>query len=237
MGRLRSLRADVLKALSSADLSEARTLLETHSPKPLLGPLYACLLDKDALIRWRAVDAFGWTVARLAGQSREAARECMRQIMWRLNEESGNIAWGVPEAFGSILAAEMGLALEFHRVLCSYIDDRDVKTGDNYLELPSLRRGVYWGLARLASASPAMALPAVGDLLKALTEEDAPSRAMAALALGAAAPQSGELFETVRQGLEALAGDDAPVELYLEGRLRPMTVAQAAALALEGTTV
>ncbi|GAB6036805.1 HEAT repeat domain-containing protein [Fundidesulfovibrio butyratiphilus] len=237
MGRLRTLRGDVLNALSHADLAEARTLLEAHPPKPLLGPLYACLLDTAPLVRWRAVEAFGWTVARLAKQRREAARECMRQIMWRLNEESGNIAWGVPEAFGSILASELGLAMEFHRVLCSYIDERDSETGDNYLELPMLRRGVYWGLARLASATPAMVLPAVQDLLKALSDEDPHSRALAALALGLVLALAGERADAVRQGLAGLAADHTPVELYMAGELRDMTVAQAAALALEGATV
>ena len=48
-------------------------------------------------------------VSRLADSDMEAARVIMRRLMWNLNDESGGIGWGSPEAMGEILAAMVGL--------------------------------------------------------------------------------------------------------------------------------
>ena len=100
MGKLRDLRKAVLEALTAEPWPSGLDSLDAHPPKALMGPLFACLLEPDALTRWRAATAFGRSMARLFGQKPEDARQLMRQLMWRLNEESGNIAWGTAEAFG-----------------------------------------------------------------------------------------------------------------------------------------
>jgi len=238
MGKLRAVRKQVVAILAAPDWQEQLAGLEEFPPKAVVGPLYACLLDADEAIRWRAVTAFGATVARLAAVSMEEARGLMRQFMWRLNEESGNIAWGIPEAFGEILAVQPELGKEFHRVLASYIRERPCESGDNYLELCPLRRGVYWGLGRLAQARPDLALPAFNDLALALDADDAPSRGLAAWALGPLLPiamaRAPELAGAVRAKLEALGNDSAPVEVFNQGALRPATVGALARQALAG---
>jgi len=154
--------------------------------------------------------------------------------MWRLNEESGNVAWGIPEAFGEILAAEPSLAREFHRVLASYIHERDCATGDNFLELCPLRRGVYWALGRLAEERPELALIAEGDLVLALSGDDPESRGLAAWALGSLLRLNGEgdRFASARAGLAALVDDASPLDLYDRGRLRRASVGELARHAL-----
>jgi len=37
----------------------------------------------------------------------------MRRLMWNLNDESGGIGWGNPEAMGEILACHEALANEY----------------------------------------------------------------------------------------------------------------------------
>ena len=62
------------------------------------------MLDRDELIRWRAVSAMGIVTAALADARMDAARVIMRRMMWQLNDESGGIGWGIPEAMGEIMA-------------------------------------------------------------------------------------------------------------------------------------
>ena len=238
MGKLREVRKHVVDILAAADWRERLEALEAYPPKVVIGPLYACLLDADETIRWRAVAGFGVTVSRMAATKMEDARGLMRQFMWRLNEESGNIAWGIPEAFGEVLAVQPELALEFHRVLASYIKERPCESGDNYLELCPLRRGVYWGLGRLAQARPELALPAFNDLALALQGDDAPNRGLAAWALGPLLPladaRAPEMADAVRAKLLALGGDETSVELFSGGSLRRETVGALARQAAGG---
>lgn len=231
MGKLRELRTAVKDALAGERWPECLERLAAKEPKTLLGPLFACLLDRDPLLRWRAATAFGLVTERLFEASPADARELVRQLLWRLNEESGNVAWGIPEAFGEILAAQPVLAREFHRVLCSYINERDCDSGDNYLELAPLRRGVYWALARLAEKCPELALPALDDLLAALGEDDSESRGLAALAVGRLLPLAGKKSDRARQALRGAAEDGAFLTLYRDGHLEATTVG---ALACEG---
>lgn len=235
MSRLRRARERVLAALKDEPFDPELAVLADIPAKTLTGPLLACLLEPDPLTRWRAVTAFGAVLARLAADRLEDARMFMRQLMWRLNEESGNIAWGVPEAFGEILARQPALAAEFHRVLASYIHERDCPTGDNYLELDSLRRGVHWALARLAEVRPELVRPAVTDLLKALTDGDPQCRGLAARALGLVLPLlTSAQADVVRGRLAPLTGDDASLDFYGGGALRATTVAALVRQALGG---
>ena len=229
MGKLRQNRGLVLKALREP---ESWAALEAVPPKELIGPLYACLLEPEPLMRWRAISALGLVVAKLADQGLELARPVMRQLMWRLNEESGNMAWGAPETFGEILAQHGGLAQEFHRVLASYIHERDCQTGDNYLEHGPLRQGAYWGLARLAQVRPKLALPAWKDLLLALKSAEPAIRGFSAWALAGILPLGGPAASQIRNGLTTLLEDQSGLELYRDGALDQVTVGALAREAL-----
>ena len=233
MGKLREMRKTVLSALAAEPWPKGLERLESFPPKPLLGPLYACLLEPDQLIRWRAATAFGAAMSRLFLEKPEDARQVMRQLMWRLNEESGNIAWGIPEAFGETLASQAALAREYHRVLASYINERECETGDNYLEHCPLRRGVYWAVGRLAEAWPELARPALDDLCLALNGEDPESRGLAAWAVGSLLPLAGDKALRIRAQLEALTADPFSFDFYAQGRLALTSVGALARRALE----
>jgi hypothetical protein len=45
----------------------------------------------------------GEVMAHLADKDMESARVIMRRLMWSLNDESGGIGWGAPEAMGEIV--------------------------------------------------------------------------------------------------------------------------------------
>jgi Vesicle coat complex, various subunits len=125
----------------------------------------------------RAAVALGLVTARLAEKQPEAAKNIIRRLMWHLNEESGNIGWGIPEAFAEILAASEPLAKDFHRILISYVID--LGRDDNYCDNDTLRRSCYWAIGRLAQARPQMCLSARPWLIKGLEDVDMVCRGMA----------------------------------------------------------
>ena len=184
MARMRSAKQALEAALNGQNWR--RSLPEIAAVgMPYVGPLFSFLL-RGPLLMHRAAAALGATVARLAESQPEAARNIVRRYMWHMNEESGNIGWGIPEAFGETLAASPLLAREFHRVLISYIIslDRD----DNFCDHPPLRRSCFWAIGRLAQADPGLAQSARGWLRKGLEDEDMLCRGMAAWALGQLPP-------------------------------------------------
>ena len=69
--------------------------------------------------------------------------------MWNLNDESGGIGWGSPEAMGEILSKSPALAQEFKSILFSYLDHRG-----NHIEHEMLQRGVLWGIGTYLGTSP-----------------------------------------------------------------------------------
>jgi hypothetical protein len=137
----------------------------------VVNPLFSFFYNTDELVKWRAVAAMGVVVARLAHEDLESARIVMRRLMWNLNDESGGIGWGSPEAMGEIMARHDKLAKEYAFILVSYINE----TG-NFLEHEMLQRGVLWGLGRLAHARPELVRDAAVYLCPFMRSEDAVHR-------------------------------------------------------------
>ncbi|NNG01187.1 MAG: hypothetical protein HKM93_17480, partial [Desulfobacteraceae bacterium] len=139
----------------NADTACAR-LMELPGRR-IVNPLFSLFHSGDDRLRWRAITAMGIVVARLADQEIESARVVMRRLMWTLNDESGGIGWGSPEAMGEIMARHQRLADEYACVLVSYVNE-----SGNYLEHEILQRGALWGVGRLARISPGH-VAAAGD--------------------------------------------------------------------------
>ncbi|MDP2106557.1 MAG: HEAT repeat domain-containing protein, partial [Desulfobulbaceae bacterium] len=105
----------------------------------------------------------------------------MRRFMWMLNDESGGIGWGVPEAMAEVLYCHAGLAGEYTHILVSFMREDGF-----YLELEALQRGLIWGVARLAGAAPDLlrSKDAVRYLLPYLVTVDPTIQGLTCLALG-----------------------------------------------------
>lgn len=134
-----------------------------------VGPLFA-LLPRPEPLRGRAAHALGLTVAKLYESSPENARIVIRRLMWHMNEESGNIGWGIPEAFGESLAACPGLAKEYHRVLISYI--ASLGGEDNFCDHAILRADCYRGIGIMLKGQPQYANVARPWLAKGLEQDE-----------------------------------------------------------------
>lgn len=191
-----------------------------------VGPLFSFLLLGPQTMH-RAAVALGLTTARLAEREPEAARNIIRRFMWHMNEESGNIGWGIPEAFGESLAASPALAKDFHRVLASYLID--LGRDDNYCDNDLLRRSCYWAVGRLAQARPELCAGARPWLRKGLEDNDVICRGMAAWALAQLPP---DFMDTPALRRLADAGHEEICELFDGEQLYEKSVSQLAREAL-----
>lgn len=154
----RKIKKQVLAVLAGSDLEKIRLELGKYEEHGLVNPLFSALLRPEEMLRWHAVTLFGEVVARLAEKDMEAARVVMRRFLWSLNDESGGIGWGAPEAMGEVMAHHDRLCDEYLHMLISYmLPDGELEHQDgNYLELPALQRGLLWGVGRLAEKRAAL---------------------------------------------------------------------------------
>lgn len=226
MARFRDQKIELLRLCAGADWKQAleERISDEAAALEAVNPLLA-LLSRPQLV-WQAAFGLGLAVAFMANKTMESARIFMRRLMWSMNEESGNLGWGIPEAMACILAESPALAREYGRILLSY--GHDTGREDNFVEHAPLRRGVYWGIGRLAAADASLAKPALPHLIAALGDDDAGVRLMAAFALWqlagntpAAEKNQGETarqWQTAAQALEQAAkAGDTSMEIF-DGR-------------------
>lgn len=221
--RGRRLKREVIELLGSEDLDQALDALCQLPARQVINPLFSLLPSTDPRLKWTAVTAMGAMVARLADRDMESARVVMRRLMWQLNEESGGIGWGCPEAMGEIMACHKGLAEEYAHVLISYVRQDGV-----FLEYEPLQRGVVWGLGRVAQERPHLLGDALPHVVAFLEAEDATLRGLAIWAIGMIGGHE------ARSRITSLLRDDAEVEMYLDRKLRVCRVRDLAEKVLGG---
>ncbi|MFP4039262.1 MAG: DVU0298 family protein [Desulfosudaceae bacterium] len=209
----RALKAAVGQWLAQTEYTEMPAGLARHPARRLINPLLSFLYDREARVKWHAVTAIGQLVAGLADRELESARVIMRRLMWNLNDESGGIGWGSPEAMADIMAGHQRLADEFHAILISYLDP-----GKNFLEHEGLQPGVLWGVGRLARSRNSYAAAAAPLLPPFLVSDKATVRGHAAWA--AVALDSPALAAL----LAPLAEDRQEIDLYRNQRLERIAV-------------
>lgn len=213
----RVLKAQIRNLLRDRPFPEVMQALEAFPARRIVNPLISFFCSGDPVLRWRAVSGMGVVVSRLAVAEMESSRVIMRRLMWTLNDESGGIGWGAPEAIGEITARHAALADEFACILVSYI-----RPDGNFLEHPVLQRGLLWGLGRLAHARPVTAEDAVPFVEPFLGSEDPSHRGHAAWFLSAYGHPLGAT------GGAALRHDPSRFTFYYEGLLTDAAVADAA---------
>lgn len=170
-----SLKARVNACLKADDFEKELTECTKLPALRVVNFLFANLYNPDQFYKMRAVKAMGAVVANLAKDDLEAARVIMRRLMWNLNDESGGIGWGSPEAMGEIMAMSEKLAREYAHVLVSYL-----REDGNYLEHHMLQRGVLWGMARLSEVRPELLRDSVKFVSPFLQSKDPVLQGLAA---------------------------------------------------------
>lgn len=226
----RKIKKEVLAVLAGGDLRKSRRELGKYEEHGLVNPLFSAIVQPKEMLRWHAVTLFGEVMARLADKDMEAARIVMRRFLWSLNDESGGIGWGAPEAMGEAMVHHDRLCEEYLHMLTSYMrPDGPLEHQDgNYLELPELQRGLLWAIGRLAEHRALLLVEkaVVPLVLSYLSSTDAAVRGLAARALGRLAAVAAV------EELKALVVDEREVRLYEDGEVLVTTVRALAAEAL-----
>lgn len=207
----------VEELLRAPDFSENLAVWRSFPARKVINPLVSFLCSADECVRWHAVTAAGIVTAALAEQDPESARVIVRRFLWQLNDESGGIGWGIPEALGESMARSPLLAEEYARLALSFI-----KEDENFLEHPPLRAGALWALARLLQSRAHLLPESEAPLVASLRDPDALFRALALWGLGAVATARSLPF------MERLSADMTPVRLYRNESFENTTVSELA---------
>ena len=216
----RQLKAHLQRLLPADNFAQSLNAIDQIPARKVISPLFGLLYHADGLIRWRAVSAIGHVVAHLAEEEMESARIIMRRLMWNLNDESGGIGWGSPEAMGDILARHDALAREYAAILISYINP-----DGNFLEYEGLQSGLLWGLGRAARVHPGLMQTALPFILPYLTS---PNATLRGLAVWSGLPLRDNVFRSL---IQPLTGDQSPITIYIDSCFHARTIADLAAQA------
>lgn len=218
----RKLKKRLLKILETKSVEAVFEEIRNESFSDVINPLFSFLYHKDESVKWAAVSIMGALVSEQADKDMESARVVFRRLMWNLNDESGGIGWGSPEAMGEILARSRSLCDEFSRVLISYaLED------GNYIEYEMLQRGLLWGIYRLIKSGNYIGPIQVSDFIPYLKSTDSLVRGLAALIVGYTGDDSHIPL------IEMLTRDRALVEIYQNNEVEIKKVQDLAQSALE----
>jgi hypothetical protein len=213
--RGRDLKRKLLDLLRAEDVREGLEVIGSLPGRRAINPLFSFLCSTDPQVKWRAVKAIGEVVKKVAEEDMESARIIMRRMIWNLNDESGGIGWGLPEAMGEVMARHQGLADEYVMILESYI-----REDGNFLEHQPLQRGVLWGLGRLAQERPELLKNTRAHLRPFLSSADAVLRGLAVWTMGSIGVSQGD------PALTELESDETEVTLYLNGKDRSYRISE-----------
>ncbi len=146
---MRSFKKEVLEFLEQNDFENNLKKIHKFEAGKLVNALFSFLCSTNKRLKERTVTAMGEVVSKIAENDIESARIIMRRLMLNLNDESGGIGWGAPEAMGEIMARSEKMAEEYHKILISYTPG-----GGNYLDFEDLQKDVIAGLKRLSRVHP-----------------------------------------------------------------------------------
>jgi rubredoxin len=184
--------------------------------------LIGLLTDSNENVKWRAVKALGQVTAQLFFEDPERARKVIRQLIWNLNDESGGIGWGMPEAMGEILAVIPALRKEYTSLLVAYISEKGC-----FLENEQLQKGVIWGLGRLEIIDEALKEIVFPFLLQALKNSDPSMQGTSAWAIGELGVKKAIPF------LKTLQKEHQVIKLYINDQFQEKPLGQWAEEAIE----
>lgn len=146
---MKKFKKELLELLEQNDFENNIQKIHKFDQRKLVNALFSFLCSTDKKIKKNVVTAMGEVVSKIAKIDLESARIIMRRLMLNLNDESGGIGWGAPEAMGEIMARSEKLAKEYYKILISYAPD-----GGNYLDFEGLQKDVIAGLKRLSRVHP-----------------------------------------------------------------------------------
>ena len=101
------------------------------------------LYSGDGQEKWRTIRALGALAANQELMDERRLTDLVRRFIWALNDESGAVPYGVPEAIGELLAVRPELQQAFLPILCSLL------TEDDMSQTGPIERGALWAVGRI----------------------------------------------------------------------------------------
>ncbi|MFH2203428.1 MAG: DVU0298 family protein [Elusimicrobiota bacterium] len=210
-------RKDLDDLIMQGTAEELRgALLDSKMRGKLRRRIVSLLNSPDPDTKWRAALAMGIAAAEGVLPAAKVEQHVQR-FLWAMNDESGAVPFGVPEALGELLAARPEFQRRILPILVSYLVSEEIyQTG-------SILAGAIWALGRVG-----------------LESEDGRKRALPGLraALGSAAPEvrGAALWTLKRLGLGAEVGpeilplreDKAVIRLLVDGEIMSCELGQLA---------
>jgi len=110
-------KTELKEIIKASDTARIKAVLEDNPS--MIRKIQRLLYDVDEDVRWGAARAFGVAATVLEV---ERMKDLLRQLVWIINEESGNNCWFAPQAIGEIgryrpdlVEDFIGCLKEFHK--------------------------------------------------------------------------------------------------------------------------
>lgn len=176
-------KARIKARLVAEDWDGLLALAREKSP-PVVRYLLGRLSSAEREEKFRAVEGLGRVVEDPELFDESHALELMRRLVWAMNDESGTVPYGMPEAIAEICMRRPELRGSYVPILGSFLVDPEL------LQTGPIERGVVWGLGRVGPLAIELAEHGVEAIRKIeRTHEDAEIRDEATRALAKIQPQ------------------------------------------------
>lgn len=140
--------------------------------------LMSRLYTEDETEKWKVIRALGAVAGEPEALSPQRAEDLLRRFAWALNDESGAVPYGVPEAIGEVLAVRPEFRPRFLPILCALLTEEDMsQTGP-------IEQGAIWAVGRVGEPAGRHSEAVVSAVRRAATSHaDPKTRAVAAASL------------------------------------------------------
>jgi hypothetical protein len=166
-------KEEIRDAVDRADSRKIAAIARERVPR-VIRYLMSRLYSGDEDEKRKVVGALGAVVADREVMDKRRTTDLLRRFVWALNDESGAVPYGVPEAIGEVLAVRPEFQEAFLPILCALLTEEDMsQTG-------SIERGALWAVGRVGPPVGAYSAGVVAAVRRAAeSHPDAGTRAVA----------------------------------------------------------
>ena len=189
----------ILDSLGADAFDETLAALRKLPSNRAFSALYSALCSPDTRIKTRAGRALGILVDELARKDLEAARNVMRNLMWRLNDESGGIGWNASQTIAEIILLIPELLDVYGSMMIAYT-----------LREPQLVNSGLWSIGRVGYRMKEAVEFFRDTVLETFHCDDPQTLGLASWAVGKVG------FASALPHLEELMDRSEPVRIYID---------------------
>jgi hypothetical protein len=205
-------REKVRKYLSENRFEEIIALSEEDAR--IISELHRMLYTPDIKLRWRIIELLSDVSEKIGEKRPDEISKFLNRLLNNAGD-SASSAWGALETVGAIISANPDLFGEFSQPLMSFFAYK------NYWN------EVTWAVGKIAAKKPDLVKKAYPLLCSFMKNPDPTLRGYAAWALGNLG------YNDVVEELKKLESDHDQIQIFRNGKLEKVTVAQLAKEAIE----